>query len=101
MTEITREEIDAKLETKATGLAGQIELMRHDMNHRIDLLTQEMRTEFRHQREDMNAMRSEMQNMKFTILVALAGSVLAVIAIIYASQANMLSAFQAGLAAVK
>ncbi len=88
MVDITREEIDAKIETKFVGLAGQIEM-----------LTAEMRSEFRHQREDTALLRAEMQGMKTTILVTVVGSVLAVLGIMLAGQSNLLSAFQAGIAA--
>lgn len=104
MTEITREEIDAKIETKFVGMAGQIELMRletkqqidllrADTNHRIDLLTQEMRSGFAHQSEmivllqtDVNETKAFVKNsliaITMAILATIVGSTIAVIAII-------------------
>jgi hypothetical protein len=103
VTEITREEIDAKIDAKMVGLSGK-----------IDLLAQEVRHGFQQQGAQIAAldiqvaaMDKRIKNSQTTIIATIVatmiGAVLAVIGIIYASQsivyasqANMLSAFQAG-----
>lgn len=88
--------VEARQDTKIAEVSGKLDLMFAEIKHQsgafADLKSDvgELRTEVR---EDYKGTRT-------TIIVTAIGSVLAIVALLYTSQANLLSAFQTGLTAV-
>jgi len=106
MAEPTREEIEAKLEAvearteaRFTQLTGTIDVRFANLDGKIDRLVDSVWR----LSEGVDAARKEgradNKSTRWTIIIVVVASVIAGLAALWTTQGNMLSAFQAGLAA--
>ena len=97
MTDITREEMDAKLatvearaETRFAELSGKLDRILDSMSAATERSIE--------LRADIAGVKSDNKFTRLTIIVAVFASVLAAVAALWTTQGDLLSAFQTGLA---
>ena len=102
MTDITREEIDAKItaseaktDTKFEQVKSQFSLVMAELGH-IQQGMAGLNEQMRDVRNDVKGLRTTIIQTGITSGFAVLGIMLAVFAVVLAVQGNMLSAFQAG-----
>ncbi|HYZ41191.1 MAG TPA: hypothetical protein VE687_11285 [Stellaceae bacterium] len=102
----SREEIDAKLEAAETRtearfaqLAGTLDLRFANLDYKVDRLADSIVRLSTEVTESRREGRAESRTTRITMIVTAIASVLAIVGILLSSQANLLSAFQAGLSA--
>ena len=100
MSDISREEIDAKLaaveartETRFVELSGKIDRVVDSISTFRTDLTRELGAVHK----EMETAKGDHKFTRLSIIIAVIGSVLAGVAALWVTQANLLSAFQAGL----
>lgn len=112
MTDVSRPEMDAKFETaaaRADAHEARTEAKYAELVGKIDGLAttveglaesfRDFRGEVREEFRDVRAeVRSDNKNTRWTVAVTTIAAVLAAVAAIWTSQANLLAAFRAGLA---
>jgi hypothetical protein len=102
----TREEIDAKLEAvearteaRFTQLTGTIDVRFANLDGKIDRLVDSVWRLSEGVETARKEGRADNKSTRWTIIIVVIASVIAGLAALWATQGNMLSAFQAGLAA--
>lgn len=96
----TREEFDAKLalveartETRFVELSGKMDRIVDS----ISSLGSQMTTELGNVKSELNAVRADNKNTRYTIIIAVVTSLIAGIAALWVTQGNMLASFSAGI----
>lgn len=102
----SREEIDAKLEAaearteaRFAQLGGTIDVRFSNLDNKIDRLADSVVRLSSEIAESRHEVRGENRATRMSIIITVIASAIAVLGVMLAAQSNLLSAFQAGLAA--
>lgn len=100
MADLTRDEINAKLENvelkaenRFVELSGKIDRIVNS----IAALNKAVTNELEGVKRELTVVKTDNKFSRLTIIISIVGSVLAGLAVLYVTQANLLAAFQTGL----
>jgi hypothetical protein len=108
MSDMTREEIDAKLdrvearaETRFVELSGKIDRLSDlvtSMTMNVSTMTTNIGSQLTEVKSELGVVKSDNKFTRLTIIVAVVASVLAGLGALWVTQANLLASFQTGIA---